>query len=291
MGRTDADVKPVTIPLPVSTPSSPPPASGSSDDEPRVHGGFYRNQRATWFDVERALALALEGRSVLTDLPTCPNTEGSKAPSAPPEIAKLEALYVTGHSLGGAMAAIAAFRLAYNTSSVRGLESVVAKVRGVYTFGQPMVGNEAWANLCRGNAQYELLTKGLFRHVFEDDPVPSLPPIEAGAFEHSGQEYRAERLPGGHQGHRWAPYSGLPRPQMPLVDLPRAFAGFVEAELQGWGRGRSRSLLRTLVSNGEIGLARLLRGPYSIYDHLPTNYLVCSQLSQPNPVINEFGDF
>src|SRR5262249_20358123 len=54
---TDADVNPITLPV---------PGGRALDGEPaRIHGGFYRNQRATWFDVEQGLRLALDGRSIL----------------------------------------------------------------------------------------------------------------------------------------------------------------------------------------------------------------------------------
>ena len=38
--------------------------------------------------------------------------------------------------------------------------------------------------------RYALLTRGLFRHVFDCDPIPSLPPAEAGSFVHTGVELR-----------------------------------------------------------------------------------------------------
>jgi hypothetical protein len=73
--------------------------SHRDDDAPRIQGGFYTNQRATWFGVEHMLVRALDGEFV---------DSGKEAPH------KLEALYITGHSLGGAMAVLAAFRLAHD---------------------------------------------------------------------------------------------------------------------------------------------------------------------------------
>ena len=59
---------------------------------PRVHAGFYLNVRATWWGVMEELTRALHGRSLLDPTRT---VEGP-----------LQSLYVTGHSLGGALVII-----------------------------------------------------------------------------------------------------------------------------------------------------------------------------------------
>jgi hypothetical protein len=131
----------------------------------RVHAGFHRNLRATFADVVRALAAAAEGRSL-----------------ADPDQAVehgLEALYVTGHSLGGAMALL--FALMISGSSQH--RAVASRLRAVYTFGQPMA-LDASPGLIPG------LESRVFRHVMPRDPVPALPPAKYGRFKHIGQEYR-----------------------------------------------------------------------------------------------------
>jgi triacylglycerol lipase len=70
-------------------------------------------------------------------------------------------LWITGHSLGGALARIAAMNL---------LDSGIATPRGVYTFGQPRTGNAAFIRECA--AKLNGLT---FRYVHAEDIVPRVP--------------------------------------------------------------------------------------------------------------------
>ena len=125
--------------------------------ELQVHGGFHRNFRATRWEVERQLDLAADGRS-LAD----PDRRLDH---------KLEALYVAGHSLGGAMAVLFA------------LTSSRPELRATYTFGQPMVVHTPVA------ANVEAVGRNVFRHVLARDPVPALPPASFGAFAHIGAEH------------------------------------------------------------------------------------------------------
>ncbi|HWY74991.1 MAG TPA: lipase family protein, partial [Verrucomicrobiae bacterium] len=81
-------------------------------------------------------------------------------------------LYITGHSLGGAIAALIADRWTL----------LSWPITSVYTFGQPRVGDKQWAHT------YDL-EKGsrTFRVVNEEDIVPRVPGVLAG-FRHCGQE-------------------------------------------------------------------------------------------------------
>jgi pimeloyl-ACP methyl ester carboxylesterase len=84
-------------------------------------------------------------------------------------------LWVTGHSLGGALALMAAWRLQRN----------FLKVHEVITFGSPMVGNDAAARAF----EREFAGK-IFRYVNLEDPVPLLPSISlvANAYAHCQSE-------------------------------------------------------------------------------------------------------
>ena len=78
-------------------------------------------------------------------------------------------LYLTGHSLGGALATIAACELLAEFP-----------ITGIYTFGQPRVGDAVTAAFIR----YHYPT-GYHRFVFDDDIVPRVPP----GYTHVGRLY------------------------------------------------------------------------------------------------------
>jgi hypothetical protein len=84
-------------------------------------------------------------------------------------------IWITGHSLGGGLAKLAAWRF----------KRKFVPVHQVYTFGAPMIGNaEAAAAFDR-----ELADK-IFRYVNFPDPVPKLPTISliANHYRHCGKE-------------------------------------------------------------------------------------------------------
>lgn len=82
-----------------------------------------------------------------------------------------QSLWCTGHSLGGALAVVASAQL-----SVDG-----QKVNGLYTFGQPRVGGETFANECASR-----LAGQYFRFVNNNDTVTRVPPREF-AYAHAGE--------------------------------------------------------------------------------------------------------
>ncbi len=181
-----------------------------------VHGGFYRNARAVWGDVATRIATALEP------------TDGRPG---------LEALYITGHSLGAAMAVIAA-------ATIFGDERFVAWrpiVCGVYTYGQPMVGDKEFARSCD-----ERFGRMLFRHVYQHDLVPRMPPVSTGTFKHSGNEYVGS-LDG------WVPRErAVAQALTALISVPIGAAAFVFRQ---------------------IPVLHRIKLPFSIDDHSPNSYL------------------
>ena len=198
-----------------------------------VHLGFFRNLRVTWHAVREALGRALEGRSV-----------GGRANG---HLRPLEALYITGHSLGAAIAALAGVYLAADPIESRHFRT---KLRGIYTFGQPMIGDVDFAAACDEDP---LLRRGVFRHVYGRDVVPHLPPLVYGRFAHFGRELRA---PSG-RGWREEPHRAEQAPDV-------IFSIFVVPRITYWAA--QLAITRNLATLG-----------YSWYDHLPQFYIEASE--------------
>ena len=115
----------------------------------KVHGGFHEGLEAVWADhVEPTLREAADS--------------GHK-------------VWITGHSLGGALATLAA---AWCHEWL--------DVAGVYTFGQPLVGNRSFARLF--NSKFH---NRFHRFVNASDIVPKVPP--APLFAHVDQRVRFDK--------------------------------------------------------------------------------------------------
>lgn len=82
-------------------------------------------------------------------------------------------LYVTGHSLGGALAIFA----------TADLHNVFGTVDLTYTFGQPRVGNQAFADW------FEARFTNVYRLVDYADIVPHVPPSNFGFVHSNNQEW------------------------------------------------------------------------------------------------------
>ena len=117
----------------------------------RLHEGFYDQLRSVWVELNNTLA---EFRN------------------------NAQRIWLTGHSLGGALAALAALLL---------LKIEARYIAGGYTFGQPRVGNLAFAR--EFNAA---LKPHFFRVVNEEDVVARLPRLAMvwppAYYHHAGTE-------------------------------------------------------------------------------------------------------
>jgi hypothetical protein len=140
-----------------------------------VHSGFLRNLKEVWDGPKGILAHLLQPAkmpSTYTDYTVDPVDLEHDA---------LEAIYITGHSLGGAMAGLAALDLNKNERYA----ALWGKLKGAYTYGQPMFSG------CEKRDELQGLMGGvLFRHVYQNDIVPHLPPLSVGLFDHVGSERR-----------------------------------------------------------------------------------------------------
>ncbi|WP_437980327.1 lipase family protein [Sorangium sp. So ce117] len=234
-----------------------------------VHGGFQRAVRTLWEPL-RQLMIELHWGTLLCDAlakldrqwaSTCPDTRAQRPCRCEPsptavdaagaaggdnvKLGKLEALYITGHSLGAALAVIAA-ALIETDDQLTGLRSAL---RGVYTYGQPMVGDSTFATEFD-----EKLGKKLFRHVYSRDIVPRMPPLTVDRYVHFGRQYNS--TPTG-----WK-YEPKPMRQAFTVGLSNALG------VAAW------------VSQ-QLSPISWIRMPFSWGDHMPLNYLRTSMTAAP----------
>ncbi|MGW1682773.1 lipase family protein [Saccharopolyspora sp. NPDC002376] len=239
-------VEPRKVPLTVAG------ANGQFD----VHAGFYRNIRATRHTVIESLIRAL-GRngSVVKD----PNRINGRAPKP------LKALYITGHSLGGAMAALMTVMLLSQNKYAQ----IANKLKATYTFAQPMIGSSNFAEACR---QDDRLNNSVFRYVYKHDWGPAVPPRACGSFAHFGTELK-------YDSDVWTRPSEPTRQisDLETLFLYRLFNPFLNSQIPFLGK---------LGNIFPFSLAQRMF-PYSFQDHLPERYLMALALDETK---NEFGD-
>ncbi|MFD6436950.1 lipase family protein [Streptomyces venezuelae] len=171
---TDADVRPETLSVELA------------GTRHQVHAGFYRNMRATRHLIMQALERAARGESV------DPTEKGVRGDG-------MEALYITGHSLGGAMAALMGVVLTHEPR----YHSVAERLRAVYTFGQPLLGGPEFAEACAAATDHRgehVLRDRLLRYIFDRDVVPALPPRPVGPYAPFGREFHYRRPRGVTEG-------------------------------------------------------------------------------------------
>lgn len=212
-----------------------------------VHRGFYRNVRATGLDVVAALRRALDAQTVTLDADGHPQ----------PVKHAMQSLYITGHSLGAAMAALAALLMRSDTAN----DPIVSTLKGVVTFAQPMVCDPGLAEFVDRD---ERLAPAIVRYVYGHDAVPQLPPKASGPFAHFGPEIRHT---GPEIGGSWTP-SAQNTEQMRCL-MPRLL------------------LLGPSFLARQLAVGRRLHFAASLDDHLPAHYMASLA---PGDLRSEFGD-
>ncbi|WP_437911947.1 hypothetical protein WME73_31485 [Sorangium sp. So ce302] len=210
-----------------------------------VQGGLYRSRMPMTRYIACRLKRAMKGQSIVDQKSELVSVDAPARSDATGEPLKsgLKALYLTGHGLGGALAALAAAMIFQDKEH----ESIRDVVRGVYTYGQPRIGNEIFAR--KRKDTYEHL---LFRHIHAGDSVPMFPPPSFGRFDHFGHELRSSA------------------------------AGWVFSEQPV--RRTSTALFRSTVDvlawvKQQLPLVRRLQLPFSSDDHAPHRYVSVSQRS------------
>ncbi|MGW7081109.1 lipase family protein [Streptomyces sp. NPDC054866] len=290
---TDADVRPETLRVDLG---------GERYD---VHAGFYRNMRASRYLVMQALERALRGESVN------PDEQGTVGDG-------MEALYITGHSLGGAMAALMGVVLIHEPRYA----AVAERLKAVYTFGQPMLGGPELARACHAVCDprgVHVLRDRLIRYIYDRDVVPALPPRPVGPYAPFGREFHYRRrrsvvegavsltadamiealsLPGDLLGGRLPAMAGrraksVGRALAELARGPGRAHGWTEVQDPAPHYPQMDSLAGLAVVAplaffaARLALTRNVPFTYSFEDHGPGHYV--NALAPPG-VMSEFGD-
>jgi hypothetical protein len=155
-------------------------------------------------------------------------------------------LYITGHSLGAAMAVLAAAKIWKDEA-----RAIRNALHGIYTFGQPAVGDAAFVKEFA-----PLFGDKLFRHAYGYDVVPHLPPVTTGDYQHFG----SVRITNGTKDAWTEPSKASQQARDLVLTIATCLASFV---------GRRIPLLSHLE-------ARLFK--YSFFDdHSPTYYIETSR--------------
>ena len=222
---TDADLRngPVTVRV-------------GGEDFP-VHPGFYRNLRSIRSPLIEALDRARQGLSIIDGEPV-------ENP--------MEALHVTGHSLGAAMGTLQTVLLQNDPSYA----PLATSLRSNYGYGQPMVGGTAMAEAMTSSGRANRYQRFIYRR----DVVPALPPRGLGDYAHFGPQYEVAR----HGGYRRV---DRPDQQAPFAAIPIAAMQFISHRLP---------------------VLRHLPFLYSLDDHLPLNYV---DWLAPEGCASEYGGY
>ncbi len=132
-------------------------------------------------------------------------------------------VWVTGHSLGGAIAQITAFRL-------QAIEGIY--VRGVVTFGSPMVGLSDWQR-----RMTQLFGNRAIRWANYMDPVPLVPGnmIPGLSYRHSGRLINIDAA------------GNLDDSGVPMTNFPMTVKGFAEDHMHYWKHAQDEFLETTLA--------------------------------------------
>ncbi|KAG1138021.1 hypothetical protein G6F37_009602 [Rhizopus arrhizus] len=153
-------------------------------------------------------------------------------------------LYITGHSLGGALATVFLAKMIQSSSPLVGC------FEGLYTFGQPNIGDENF-----GKAFSPEIACKIFNHTYNNDVVPRIPywySPPPGTLVFIDASYKITLYPPD-------PKTGQPVPVRPISYLHPS--GLLNKSVIG--RLRQEASVRILF--------RLLL-PFFINDHFPSDY-------------------
>ncbi|XVF59408.1 hypothetical protein PTKIN_Ptkin07bG0273600 [Pterospermum kingtungense] len=185
---------------------------------------------------------------------------------------------VTGHSLGGALAILFPAILFYHEEKL-----LLERMVGVYTFGQPRVGDEAFANYMEKN----LSKNGIqyYRYVYCNDIVPRIPfDNKVCLFKHFGDcvycnsSYEAKIVEEAPYKNYFSIWAIFPMLKNAIYEVIRSFT-----IAQKYGPEYKESWL--------IFVARLSGVVFpGIANHCPQDYVNSTRLGSPEEVYVSYDD-
>lgn len=126
--------------------------------------------KSQWSGGKGKLALGFHNAAVIIKNSLAKELKKMQAKWAP-EVNK--PIFITGHSLGGAVATILTYDLLRRNANLDSSMHKPFNIKALYTFGAPRVGNREWAEHMMKLANDNHV--GIFRFVNKDDVVPRMP--------------------------------------------------------------------------------------------------------------------
>jgi pimeloyl-ACP methyl ester carboxylesterase len=194
-------------------------------------------------------------------------------------------IFMVGHSLGGALAVVAAWLLTGDNQAAAeripsGAAIDVGRIAGILTFGMPRLGDEGFATAYRSRGLWQRTV----RLEYGSDIVPSLPPAATAqlAFRHVGP---ALHCPHGGQFKDVLPPRDDPDIPIVLAQLEEVL-GITDMDTlrrvrEAWGRILNHGVPRSPAG----GTATLIidKLPFFLRDHLQDCYLEALGFSFARP--------
>jgi triacylglycerol lipase len=147
--RGEVDFTHILIDFAVTDAKFVPVPFGGDRRKGQVHGGFQRGLESVWTTLTARLESLRDGRRLF---------------------------WFTGHSLGGALATLAAAKAA---------DLAAFDLRGLYTCGSPRVGDATFKSFFEGLLR-DRYRMGYYRFVYQQDLVTTFPPPPLFPFTHAG---------------------------------------------------------------------------------------------------------
>ncbi|CAG8658654.1 5532_t:CDS:2 [Acaulospora morrowiae] len=169
-------------------------------------------------------------------------------------------LFVTGHSLGGGLATA---KLLQHDNSLSNILS------GVYTYGQPNVGDIQFAESFGPE-----LSKKMFHHTYNNDCVPRIPP------------WKPYCSPPGNLVYIDSSYSIYIYPPDPITSMPVLIRGISFVHLSGL---LNLNVIRRMMNESWLRILFRIVFPFFVNDHFPGDYAVALRDGTVERVIREMN--